>query len=115
MKAQHTPGPWDLGSTDARSRYNGIFDKSGNLLADVYQPFWRRGDRPDDPQHLTQVANAQLMCAAPDLLSALQALLSEWRSRTALIESCDLTEAEQSAEQAAENAIAKAAGSGVQP
>ena len=54
--------------------------------------------------------NCRLISAAPELLAALEALLSEWRSRTALIETCDLTTEESEAESLAESAIAKARG-----
>ena len=58
----------------------------------------------------TNHADAKLIAAAPDLLFALQSLLCEFNSRTAMIESCDLDFAETEAIKAAENAIAKAGG-----
>lgn len=65
-QAQHTPGPWHisrLGSLDIVAN-----DPAGTYIAEVLS-----GDGPLSP---TSIANARLISAAPDLLAALQAMLT---------------------------------------
>lgn len=61
MKNQHTPGPW------AVSPYNNIVSKNGTVAKTEQMP----GN--DDEE---RKANAHLIAAAPDLLSALQEMMS---------------------------------------
>lgn len=62
MKNQHTPGPW------AVSPYNNIVSKNGTVAKTEQMP----GN--DDEE---RKANAHLIAAAPDLLSALHLLLDK--------------------------------------
>jgi hypothetical protein len=55
-------------------------------------------------------ANAHLISACPDLLEACRALLEKFNSRTALIETCDMTDGELKAVKKTEQAISKATG-----
>ncbi len=52
--------------------------------------------------------DAPLVASAPALLEALRALLYEFQSRTALIETCDMADSELAAVKAAEQAIYQA-------
>ena len=56
--AQHTPGPWKLQTP------SGIFAPTGTVLATAYH----MGTEPNNERE----ANARLICAAPDLLEALE-------------------------------------------
>lgn len=95
---KHTPGPWKLGYSETFGHQVLIqteypCDSTRIILAQSHNE-----------------ANARLIAAAPDLLEACKALLEEWKSRTAMIESCDLTEEEDRAVELAESAITKATG-----
>jgi hypothetical protein len=71
MEAKHTPGPWE---TDRNNVHAGqiatIHHCIGNDWIEVWSPNW-----PDSEE--TQEANARLIAAAPDLLSALNRLLDD--------------------------------------
>ena len=63
MSAKHTPGPWKIGIADIYQA------NSGDYVASVDGP-----NRADLIQ--TRNANRALVCAAPDLLEALEDLLT---------------------------------------
>jgi hypothetical protein len=94
--SEHTPGPW---KTDRNNVHLGqiatIHHCVGNDWVEVWSPDW-----PDDEE--TQEANARLIAAAPELLTALEALVSDSMAS-------DFNEHWQSFRQA-EAAIAKAKG-----
>lgn len=98
---QFTPGPWQVDDCRDAHGFTTIrrADRTphGNLKEQPISTVFEDGD-------------ASLISAAPDLLAALENLLSEFKSRTALIESCDMDPDEESAMDAAEEAIAKARG-----
>lgn len=65
--SKHTPGPW--------GRVFGSDNLTGNHPADIIGPLGHpigHAIRPDPAEGGDYVANAQLMCAAPDLLKALK-------------------------------------------
>lgn len=64
----HTPGPW---STDAELAHESVLDYKGKLVADCCILFPDGGRTPDE-----NYANARLIAAAPDLLAALEEVLS---------------------------------------
>jgi hypothetical protein len=61
----HTPGPWKAIPRELR---HSVVDPDGNLVADLK---WRGNDKKD--QHL---ADALLIAAAPELLKALENIMS---------------------------------------
>ena len=63
MTTQHTPGPWILANSDA---YNTVVIAQGAEICTVIEH--QGGDRK---------ANSRLIAAAPELLAALKALLSD--------------------------------------
>ena len=62
--AQHTPGPWVQGTEMDSNR---IRTEGGNLIATAETPF---------KTYQEAYSNAQLMAAAPDMLTALEAWLA---------------------------------------
>lgn len=63
MRAAHTPGPWTVLEGDSVVH---ILDTSGRRLAVTdTKRYWERHDATD-------IANARLIAAAPDLLAALE-------------------------------------------
>ena len=79
--SEHTPGPWTPYGLDWRM----VVDKDSEVIADVR----------------THDADARLIAAAPDLLAALEALMTE---------ACDDIAHQDEHTEAAEAAIAKAKG-----
>lgn len=74
-KQGHTPGPW---SHDYRKNRHGgysqeVFDQSGELIATAA---WHPVKLDDVTTTTNREANARLIAAAPDLLSAAQQALS---------------------------------------
>lgn len=74
MEAQHTPGPWKVFTTSDGSKVIGIGDRNGEGVADCGFGIWRGGSEE-------ALANARLIAAAPDLLSALKALMQVHRDQ----------------------------------
>lgn len=66
---QHTPAPWVFPSKYATH----LVDCNCKMIADVPQPNWM-----SDEEHQ---ANKCLICAAPDLLDALEYVLNEYVDR----------------------------------
>lgn len=68
-QAQHTQGPWSI-TTD----YIGIYDSKGRCIADM--------DSESSPEiGLDEtLANARLIAAAPDMLAALEDMLTVFRA-----------------------------------
>lgn len=65
-----TPGPWRTGAGDFPTIYDRKHDKVAHCLM-----------RPEDENtdgEPTRLANAKLVAAAPDLLEALQGIMSEY-------------------------------------
>ncbi len=85
---EHTPGPWVYDPN-----YQTVKTMTGQTIAEVY------GNGNID---------GVLIAAAPDLLKALKAMHNEFMSRMDLVEPCDWTPEEDTAEEAALAAIAKA-------
>ena len=76
----HTPGPW-TSSLDVYAREDGASQIKGGNYKICVLPLFTAEYQP------TADANVRLMCAAPDLLAALEALVSVWegpRDRAAL-------------------------------
>ncbi|MGC4075445.1 MAG: hypothetical protein QM702_00105 [Rubrivivax sp.] len=67
MSAQHTPGSWHVGGDFGAI----VYDSQGWAVADAKTSHGRH-----DPQGAA-TRNARLIAAAPDLLAALQALMSD--------------------------------------
>jgi len=81
MNAQHTPGPWEMrGPCEIKGNYSVVHNGPLFYVGDAGQP------------EGTGKANARLAAAAPDLLAALQAILTgnvygdpdEWNRRVDL-------------------------------
>lgn len=83
--SKHTPGPWSM----CLSRSNAAFlvrDTENRLVCDMS---WHSSSRQHYPLRDESAANARLIAAAPDLLSALNAMLThmgmdedEWNKPT---------------------------------
>jgi hypothetical protein len=78
MSAKHTPGPWTTLPEECHKPYVRIRGtrlggryKVANVLTPIYEGVHER-----DAEETR--ANARLIAAAPDLLAALQALISEY-------------------------------------
>jgi hypothetical protein len=101
-EAMHTKGPWKINNNIGHKGELGIIADTAPCIIAIMgnQKVW-----PAEAE-----ANAHLIAAAPDLLEACKALLEEFNSRTALIETCDMTDDELVAIQKAEQAIAKTEG-----
>lgn len=105
---QHTAGPWEITCDGAAIVGAG----GGTLVAETRRAFWAnlaaaaaQGSTLAE-RHLPQVdANARLIAAAPDLLAALESLVSE-----ADLGEVDLTDEDCARLDAARIAIAKARG-----
>jgi TPP-dependent pyruvate/acetoin dehydrogenase alpha subunit len=67
--SKHTPGPWSASWSNYRERV--FIVKAGMPSNRVLAEFDGDGDGPDDQS----IADAHLIAAAPDLLSALKAVL----------------------------------------
>lgn len=65
MKAKHTPGPWFQGCEDDPNSGD-IYMQDGSLVAEAFI----NGDLD------SRVANARLIAAAPDLLEAVNVLMT---------------------------------------
>lgn len=63
MKAQHTPGPWQINGT-----YIYTADQDRAMIAQVYNPGEKISDYPID-------ANIALMAASPELFKSCKALM----------------------------------------
>jgi hypothetical protein len=66
MSTQHTPGPWSVVEDRVPSSLEIFADKSAICEC------WRRADVA------TEMANARLIAAAPELLDALNAMIDEF-------------------------------------
>lgn len=70
MTAQHTPGPWEFNDPAKFTQGHGKFSETA-----VYAPGnafpWRMAE-VQGPDQATEVANARLIAAAPELLAALR-------------------------------------------
>ena len=64
METKHTPGPWNSRIKSERTWNVGVYDAQGNEVAHVSVKSALTAHRRD--------ADARLIAAAPDLLSALQ-------------------------------------------
>jgi hypothetical protein len=83
---KHTPGPWAV--DDGDGRYCGIFGEDGNPVAYLCEPKFPNDvhllpldmdGSPDGYRYWEEhKANARLMAAAPDLLTALKAMVDRW-------------------------------------
>ena len=99
MSAQHTPGPWRVSLTDDTV----VVDATGHEVAAI------DGDYNDPDTWPLMEANARVIAAAPDLLSALRcakALLDNINEFGA----CNSPEIYDAADTAVRAAIAKAEG-----
>lgn len=74
---KHTAGPWELSSEPVRHFWQIFGDYK--LVASVPAG----GKRNNEAQRQQKVADARLICAAPDLLEALDALLESYCSAMA--------------------------------
>jgi len=94
MTSKPTPGPWEIRTAGSRPAYNRYFIEPS--VAEVFYT------------NATGEANARLIAAAPDLLAALEGLLSLYSYKFATTSEwqCAVTEAKESAI----TAIAKARG-----
>jgi len=92
MNTQHTPGPWQI-HPNRNWAVSTLTDADGavDLIAEC-----------------GFIEDARLIAAAPELLTALEALLTEFESRVALVD--ELTPPESLAMHYAQDAIAKAKG-----
>lgn len=76
MNMQHTPGPWKMDQGGYERKYDDgtpwrtqiVGTEAGETIAEVYVP------KGEHWYHPTTQANSKLICAAPDMLSALEAL-----------------------------------------
>ena len=68
MEVKHTPGPW---YHEADSHTGAVKTEGKKLIASVF------GDDPECREDDRQIANATLIAAAPDLLAALQAIVTD--------------------------------------
>ncbi len=68
----HTPGPWifDPATGSQRFRSGGYVDGNGDYKIPIASIAWTEDE--------TCVANAKLISAAPELLSALKELVQNW-------------------------------------
>lgn len=67
MSTTHTPGPWIIEKSDGFTRGHWIHDNKGEFVALAVM---RRSSQTEE------TANSRLIVAAPDLLSAAEALVS---------------------------------------
>ncbi len=94
MKTKHTPGPWEVGVSDATSRVAHLARVAERMMRGEGETFplvWapehpgtRLGHDPSHPEHAVIIcdmgngpageANATLVAAAPDLLDACETL-----------------------------------------
>lgn len=105
--AKHTPGPWKAHFNVPTAMIAGHIIKTDNDLMRPIASLWEGGGTKGKP---TQIANAHLIAAAPELLEALRSLLAY---TDMLDEGCAVSGnpvAEDPAQSAARAAIAKAEG-----
>jgi hypothetical protein len=72
--SKHTPGPWQVGTTDSEGNLAVELYDSGPITALVL-PMGEDFDSSHAPE---RDANARLIAAAPELLEALQAFVDSW-------------------------------------
>lgn len=82
MTAQHTPGPWNCERfEDGQNKYcqlaNVVAPNFGTICELRYSDSTYLGDTKADERKATQLANASLIAAAPDMLTALEALVEQ--------------------------------------
>ncbi len=95
---KHTPGPWDFPKEQSAIRYT-VNDMHNRHVAMVSCYCAKQGDEVEN------LANAQLIAAAPDMLEALKSLVSFTERTTEGWTEADLEILDQ-----AQTAIAKATG-----
>lgn len=102
MSTKHTPGPWSANFTRLSGLAIGfhITDKKHGSLRPICEAYDKTGAM--DPDEID--ANARLIAAAPELLNALQVLLSLHDARV------DTADAWNISMEEARSAIAKATG-----
>ena len=71
MKNQHTPGPW---KADIRVAQATVADSHGNAVADIARHEFSVTEQSYSDRRIE--ANARLISAAPDLLSALREMMA---------------------------------------
>ena len=102
----HTPTPWRVAPS------GGISGNGEIVVCNDIPTLIECEEKPITDGFGRASANAEFIVRAvnshAELVEALRALLSEWNNRTALIESCDLTENEDRAVAMAEAALKKA-------
>ena len=77
MIEQHTPGPWEIEEDD----YGGEIWLGGDGCGMIVVNGWVNGGCMAHPVEWAKLqANARLIAAAPDLLAALEALFSDYKS-----------------------------------
>lgn len=102
MQTKHTPGPWTI-KKSTRTDHHIIAGRRWIATASNHD------FHPTQEENERTIANARLISAAPDLLAALDKLLSATVDRT-LAEGYEMDGVEYAARSAALAAIAKATG-----
>lgn len=74
MSAQHTPGPWALDEDSNIMAHDGAVAVAVVMLADDYPCLDHDEDEAVEKVQVECEANARLMAAAPDMLTALVAM-----------------------------------------
>jgi hypothetical protein len=77
MEAKHTPGPWKVEFNAPMAAIPGHLIKADNTAETPIALLWEGGGTKGGP---TQIANARLIAAAPELLEALEHMVavSNW-------------------------------------
>jgi hypothetical protein len=90
MNTQHTPGPWEIGISP--SGHRAIFAEFCDGATDIATPIGMQDCDGDDWTAIDDgeaQANIRLICAAPDMFDALQAIVDAYGDRdTLLIAQC---------------------------
>lgn len=103
--SKHTPGPWEVAENDDEFECVDIFDMGlMAIIDDLGDPVAHVESWVDDgdDKHEEAMANARLIAAAPDLLSACEMMLDQLK--------CDYLEPDGERWSYALEAIAKATG-----
>ena len=69
---KHTPGPWKVDEISSPPHDRGVFGMDGMIVAKIYLPLNFNKQQAD--------ANACLIAAAPEILEALERLVTEHKS-----------------------------------
>lgn len=76
-RSLHTPGPWAVEDPIGGELSIAEANKPTHEWKFIATVYLREGNDPDEFPHHVSEANARLIAAAPDLLSALKALMPE--------------------------------------